>query len=114
MLALAMMDYFVQCGLPAWRSMTELPGCVGAPLLELHTRFHKSSTHGERLQLHTTVEAWRGKVFVLQHRVLRGETLICEGRETRALCVRDDSGQLKAIPVPGFILSACTASSTTP
>jgi len=32
--------YFVACDLLPWRSMTDLPGCVGAPLLEIHTRFH--------------------------------------------------------------------------
>jgi len=38
---------------------------------------------------------------------MRGEELICEGRETRALCVREDSSRLKAVPVPDFIRVAC-------
>ena len=61
-----------------------------------------------RTQLtNTTVEEWRGKVFIQHHRVLRGDELICEGRETRALCLRDPGGRLKAIPVPDFIRAAC-------
>lgn len=99
--------YFTACGLPPWRSMTELPGCVGAPLLEIHTRFHVAVTYGERIEIHTRVEEWRGKVFVQLHRVMRGDVLICEGRETRALCVLQEGGTLKAVPVPEFILRAC-------
>lgn len=99
--------YFVQCGLPPWREMAQIPGCVGGALLEIHTRFHTSVTYGERIQIHTTVEEWRGKVFIQRHRVMRGDELVCEGRETRALCVREPGGRLKAIPVPDFIRDAC-------
>jgi 4-hydroxybenzoyl-CoA thioesterase len=101
--------YFKACGLPAWRAMTDLPGCIGPPILEMQTRFLTSVTDGERIEIHTTVEEWRGKVFIQLHRVMRGEELICEARATRALCVRDDSGRLKAVPVPDFIRCACTA-----
>jgi 4-hydroxybenzoyl-CoA thioesterase len=106
--------YFVGCGLPPWRAVAELPGCVGAPLLEVHTRFHKSVTYGERIQIHTRIEEWRGKVFIQAHRVVRGEDLICEGRETRALCLRDAGGRLKAVPVPEFIMAACGAAAARP
>lgn len=99
--------YFRQCGLPPWREMAELPGCVGAPLLEIHTRFFTALTYGEHVEIHTTVEEWRGKVFIQQHRVLRDDDLICEGRETRALCVKQADGRLKAIPAPDFIRHAC-------
>ena len=99
--------YFTACGLPPWRAMTQLPGCVGAPLLEIHTRFHSAASHGERIEIHSSVEEWRGKVFIQTHRVTRGDMLVCEGRETRALCVKEDSGKLKAVPVPEFVRSAC-------
>ena len=99
--------FFTACGLPPWRAMTQLPGCVGAPLLEIHTRFHAAVSYGERIEIHSSVEEWRGKVFIQTHRVTRGDTLVCEGRETRALCLKEDSGKLKAVPVPGFVRSAC-------
>jgi 4-hydroxybenzoyl-CoA thioesterase len=99
--------YFTQCGLPAWHTIAEIPGCIGAPLLEIHTRFVSSATHGEKLEIQTEMESWNNKVFVQKHRIVRGETLICEGRETRALCVRDADGRLKAIPVPEFVRVAC-------
>ena len=99
--------YFLQCGLPPWHTLSELPRCVGAPLLEIHTRFLTSVTYGESLDVHTDIEEWRGKVFIQRHRVMRGDALICEGRETRALCVREEDGRLKAVPVPEFIRAAC-------
>jgi len=99
--------FFRACGLAPWREMTELPDCVGAPLLEIHNRFHTAVTYGEHIEIHTRIEEWRGKVFIQSHRVTRGDELICEGRETRALCVRNDQGRLKAVPVPEFIRAAC-------
>ena len=102
----ASLNYFVRCGLPTWREMTQIPGCVGAPLLEINTRFSSPATYGETLEISTELESWRNKVFVQKHRIMRGETLICEGRETRAICVRED-GRIKSIPVPEFIRAAC-------
>lgn len=99
--------YFIQCGLPPWREMTELPQCIGAPLLEIHTRFHNAVTYGESIDVHTDIEEWRGKVFIERHRILRADTLVCEARATRALCVRQADGRLKAVPVPEFIRAAC-------
>ena len=100
--------FFRSCGLPPWHAMTEIPHCVGAPMLELHTRFVKSVTYGETIAVHTHIGEWRGKVFVQHHRVMRGDDLICEGRETRALCVKDlETGRVKAIPIPEFLKAAC-------
>jgi 4-hydroxybenzoyl-CoA thioesterase len=99
--------YFQACGLPPWRALTELPACIGAPLLEIHTRFLKSVTYGEHLEIHSHVEEWRSKVFIQAHRITRGDELICEGRETRALCVREVGGRIKAVVVPEFIRAAC-------
>jgi 4-hydroxybenzoyl-CoA thioesterase len=101
--------FFWSCGLPPWHSMPELPGCVGAPMLEIHTKFIKSVTYGETIGIHTRVMEWRNKVFIQHHRVMRGEDLICEGQETRALCVKDaTSGRIKAIAIPEFIRIACS------
>lgn len=100
--------YFRACGLPQWHAMTELPGCIGAPLLEIHTRYHVSATYGERLTIQSQVLAWRGKVFIHHHRVMRADMLICEAQETRALCVRREDGTLKAVQIPNFIIEACS------
>ncbi|MDR5835597.1 thioesterase family protein [Caballeronia sp. LZ034LL] len=100
-------DYFMQCGLPPWRNLDALPGCVGTPLLEIHSRFHASATYGETLAIHTSTEEWRNKVFIQAHRILRGDTLICEFRATRALCIKQADGTLKAVAIPEFIRAAC-------
>ena len=100
--------FFWRCGLPPWHSMPELPDCVGAPMLEIHTKFVRPVTYGETIGIHTSIEEWRDKVFIQLHRVMRGEDLICEGRETRALCVKDPAtGRIKAIPIPASIRTAC-------
>ena len=99
--------YFRQCGLPPWHSIPQMPDSAGTPLLEIHTKFVKSATFGETLQVHTRIEEWRAKVFIQHHRVMRGDELICEGRETRAFCVKLPGGRLKAVPIPEFIRALC-------
>jgi 4-hydroxybenzoyl-CoA thioesterase len=105
----ASLNFFVQCGVPPWRELQKTTGIIGTPLLEIHTKFMKPATYGERLQVHTSVAEWRDKVFIHRHRVMRGDDLLCEGTETRAFCVRhsDDPSRIKAIPVPADIRSLC-------
>ena len=93
----ASLSFFMQCGVPPWRELVKTRGIVGTPLLEINTKFIKSVTYGETITITTHVEEWREKVFIQVHRVTRGETLICEGRETRAFVKRDaDFGRLVA------------------
>ena len=106
----ASLAFFMECGIPPWRELVKTRGIVGTPLLEIHTRFIKSVTYGETITITTHVEEWREKVFIQVHRVTRGETLICEGRETRAFVKRDpdDPDRLRAIPVPEDIRALCS------
>ncbi|MCS6810568.1 MAG: thioesterase family protein [Tepidimonas sp.] len=105
----ASLHFFMQCGVPPWRELVKTRGIIGTPLLEIHTRFLKPATYGQRLQVHTRVEAWHEKVFIQHHQVRRGEELLCEGRETRAFCIRhpDDPDRIKAIPIPADIRALC-------
>jgi 4-hydroxybenzoyl-CoA thioesterase len=100
-------DFFRQCGVPRWRVLETTRGIVGTPLLEIHTRFYRPATYGDALQVQTCIEEWRAKVFIQHHRVMRGDELLCEGRETRAFVVRQD-GRLKAIPVPEDLRALCS------
>ena len=106
----ASLAFFMECGIPPWRELVKSRGIVGTPLLEIHTRFIKSVTYGETITITTQGEEWREKVFLQVHRVTRGETLICEGRETRAFVKRDpdDPDRLRAIPVPEDIRALCS------
>ena len=79
-------------------------------LLEIHTKFIRTATYGETLQIHTSVQEWKGKVFVHKHVVMRGDTVLCEGTEVRAFCIKhpDDPDRIKTIPVPEDIQSLCS------
>ena len=104
------LNFFVKCGVPTWRELVKTTGIIGTPLLEIHTRFVQPATYGERLQVHTSIQEWRNKVVIQKHIVMRGNTLICEGEETRAFCIRhpDDPDRIKAIAVPPDIKALCS------
>ncbi len=102
-------NFFIQCGVQPFRELEEARGIVGHPLLEIHTKFKRPATYGERLQIYTSVTEWRDKVFVHNHVVKRGEEVICEGTEVRAFVVRqpETPDRIKAIRVPEDIKALC-------
>ncbi|MBU3739432.1 MAG: acyl-CoA thioesterase [Rhodoferax sp.] len=104
------LNFFVKCGVPPWRELVKTTGIIGTPLLEIHTRFIRPATYGETLQVHTSVAEWRAKTLQQKHVVMRGDTVLCEGLETRAFCIRhpDDPDRIKAIPVPDDIKALCS------
>ena len=102
------LHFFMACGVPPWRELVKTTGIIGTPLLEIHTRFVRPATYGDALQVRTSVETWSAKTFVQHHQVLKGDQLVCEGRETRAFCVHPEGGRLQAIPVPDFIRQQCS------
>lgn len=104
------LNYFRQCGLPSWRELKKTRGIVGMPLLEIHTKFRRPATYGERLQIHTSVIEWRDKVLVHRHVVKRGDELLCEGTEIRAFVVHppEDPERIQAIPIPEDIKAMCS------
>ena len=103
------LNFFVQCGVLPWRELVKTTGIIGTPLLEIHTKFSRPATYGETLQIHTSVEEWRSKVFIHRHIVKRGDVLICAGTETRAFCQRvpGDPDRIQAIAVPPDIKALC-------
>lgn len=103
------LNFFVQCGVPPWRELFKTRHIIGTPLLEIHTKFFKTATYGERLQVHTHVQEWREKVLIQKHQVMRGADLLCEGLETRAICVRlPGEERIRAIAIPEDIKALCT------
>ena len=103
------LNFFVQCGVLPWRELVKTTGIVGTPLLEIHTKFIRPATYGETIQIHTSVEEWRDKVFIHRHIVKRGDELLCEGTETRAFVIRPpgEPDRIKAIPIPEDIKAKC-------
>jgi 4-hydroxybenzoyl-CoA thioesterase len=106
----ASLTFFTQCGVKPWRVLENERGIVGTPLLEINTKFHKTATYGDTLTVQTHVAEWRRAAFIQAHRVMRGDDLICEGREVRAFVRRDehDRERLRAIPVPEDIQALCS------
>jgi 4-hydroxybenzoyl-CoA thioesterase len=106
----ASLMFFMQCGVKPWRILENERGIVGTPLLEIHTKFHKTATYGDTLIVHTHVDEWRRAAFIQVHRVMRGGDLICEGRDVRAFVKRDehDRERLRAIPIPEDIKALCS------
>jgi 4-hydroxybenzoyl-CoA thioesterase len=103
------LNFFVQCGVLPWRELVKTTGIVGTPLLEIHTKFMRPATYGETIQIHTSVQEWRDKVFIHRHIVKRGDDLLCEGTETRAFVIRPpgEPDRIKAIPIPADIKAKC-------
>jgi 4-hydroxybenzoyl-CoA thioesterase len=104
------LHFFMSCGVPPWRELVKTTGIIGNPLLEINTKFIRPATYGETLQIHTSVIEWREKVFIHQHLVMRGDTLLCEGRETRAFVIHPpgEPDRIKSIPVPEDIKAMCS------
>jgi 4-hydroxybenzoyl-CoA thioesterase len=106
----ASLHFFVSHGVLPWRELVKTTGIVGTPLLEISTKFIRPATYGETIQIHTTVIEWRAKVFIHKHLVKRGDTLLCEGLETRAFVIHPpgEPDRIKAIPVPEDIKALCS------
>ena len=106
----ASLAFFMACGVPPWRELVRTRGIIGTPLLEIHTRFMRPATYGETIEVQTTVEEWMAKTFRHRHVVRRGDTVLCEGTELRAFCIKDpqDPERIKAIPVPEDIKALCS------
>jgi 4-hydroxybenzoyl-CoA thioesterase len=106
----ASLEFFMACGVPPWRELAKTRGIVGTPLLEIHTKFMKTATYGETIEVHTTVDEWSRKTFRHRHVVKRGETVLCEGTEVRAFVERDpaDPSRIRAMPVPEEIKALCS------
>jgi 4-hydroxybenzoyl-CoA thioesterase len=105
----ASLAFFMAQGVPPWRELVKTRGIIGTPLLEIHTRFMRPATYGETIHVHTTVEEWAAKTFKHRHVVQRGDTVLCEGTEVRAFCIRDPENpeRIKAIAVPEDIKALC-------
>jgi 4-hydroxybenzoyl-CoA thioesterase len=106
----ASLAFFMAQGVPPWRELVKTRGIIGTPLLEIHTKFMRPATYGETIHVHTTVEEWAAKTFRHRHVVKRGDTVLCEGTEVRAFCIRDPENpdRIKAIPVPEDIKALCS------
>lgn len=103
-------NFFIQCGVPAFRELERTRGIAGHPLLGIHTKYFQPATDGDHLDIHTNIIEWREKVFIHKHVVMRGGEVLCESTETRAFVIRplESPDRIKAIPVPEDIKALCS------
>jgi 4-hydroxybenzoyl-CoA thioesterase len=102
-------NFFHACGVPAWRDTEKRNGIIGTPVVDISSRFVKTATYGERIEVHTSVIEWNAKTFVMQHQIMRAGELLAEGRDTRVFAIRhpDDPERIKAVPIPEEIRNLC-------
>lgn len=105
----ASLHFFEAAGVPPWHRRNAGDGVIGTPIVDVHARFVAPATHGDRIEVETTIAEWRSKSFVLRHLIRRGATLLVEGREIRIFARRhpDDPMRIQAVATPADIRRAC-------
>lgn len=103
----ATQHYFGERGVPPGYRMTDPRVRLYTQTLELQVRFNAPATHPDVLRFHTRIDECRAELFLQSHRVMRGDTLIGEGRETREFCCLDAEGRLRPMPLPSWLRSRC-------
>ena len=75
---------------------------MGVPLVDARARFIAPVKFGEQVMLESQVSAFRRSSFDIEHRILIGDELAAEGRETRVWAVldKDNPGRLRTRPLP--------------
>jgi 4-hydroxybenzoyl-CoA thioesterase len=83
-------------------------GWVGFPIAEAGARFLQPATINDQLRIETRIREWRGKMFLIEHRIVREGTLLVEGWQTRFIGVRlpAHGGRLSALPLPAEFKAA--------
>ena len=101
--------FFEDCGVPPWRQLQATTGIIGTPVVETSSRFFLTCSYGDAVEVHTSIEEWGEKRFVMTHELRRGEQLLAQGRDVRVFAIRhpDDPSRIKAVPIPEDIKRLC-------
>lgn len=101
--------FFTHCGVAPWRELEKQCGIIGTPVVEASSRFIRPTSYGDLVEVHTSIEEWREKSFVMTHELRRGADLLAEGRCVRIFAIRHphDPSRIKAVPVPEDIKQMC-------
>ena len=103
---------FARTGL-SMRTLWELSGSVGTPLVDASARFIIPSRWGEDLVCESGVSEWGQSSFTVQHRLLKEGKLAVEGTEKRVWVVPHptEKGRIKSAPIPHEIVAALSDAS---
>jgi 4-hydroxybenzoyl-CoA thioesterase len=99
--------FFAGCGVPRWEETAKTIGVIGTPLVDTHTRFVKSASYGDTLDIAVRITEWRDKSFVQTYRVTRGDELILACEEVRIFAAKREGGGIRAVPIPPDIRALC-------
>lgn len=93
-----------------WISLRDQYGVIGMPLVDSGASYRRPASFGDQLEIESSVVECAHKKLRLQHRILRGDTLLVEGFEVRVLGAQhpDDPQRLRALEIPEKIRRALT------
>jgi len=88
-------EYFDACTIALFeragfkkQEMLETFQIAGIPVVDVKTRFMKSSTFGDDVVVESCVREWGNSSFVVQHRLMKDDVLAVECIETRVWVAR--------------------------
>ena len=90
-----------------WEAMMDIDGWIGVPLLEAKAAFKRPCRFGDVVEISSSVREWRGKTFIVDHRISKAGETAAEGYELRIWTVKDPSRPdgMRAEPVPAAIMA---------
>ena len=93
-------------GVPHPRLMEHF-GILGIPLVDAGARFISQAKFGDKVMIESQVSEFRRSSFDVTHRLLVGDTLAVEGKETRVWAVRDPENpeRIKSRPIPPEVIA---------
>ena len=87
--------------------LAETFGIIGLPLVDSGARFLAPVRFGDVVVLTSQVHEFRSARFDVEHRLMVGDVLAVEGRETRVWATSDpaDALRIKPLPVPEHVVA---------
>ncbi|MEE8496136.1 MAG: acyl-CoA thioesterase [Xanthomonadales bacterium] len=90
----------------SYECLKEKYNLAGLPLVESGAKYETPCKHGEKVELHTFVEEWAGKTFLMNHTIYHESgTRALQGFERRVWAEMDPESPvgMRAKPVPAEV-----------
>jgi len=80
-------------------------GWIVWPLVDAGAAFRAPARPNEAIEIHSTIVRWTHRSFRIEHRAMRGDTVLAEGWEVRCIGEPhpDDPHRLRAVPIPASL-----------
>lgn len=102
---------FKAAGLPI-RELFPSYGVLGIPVVEANARFLAPSTHGDEVEVESSVIEVRNSSLVITHKFFCKNVLLLEGREVRVWAASHPTqpNRMKALPLPQEVVEKLSGS----